>query len=210
VTSAGPREPVRYPPRGHRWTLPQITLPPGRPLFRLCQTRFPDPAFFGRTLTHRFDAPDRSYGVCYLGTTLDCCLVEALEVDVDAATLGASITGQTLSQYYAAVAVPRRDLMLARLADLGLNRLRIDLRVSSGNDYDVAREWSKAIHDHPTQVDGILYPSRHRDSLYCVALFERARDALQFTFWGTLGDPAVASLWAETTRILAECEVRVL
>lgn len=209
MTAAGPREPARFLPQRHDLHLPRLTLPAERPLFRLCQSRYPDPAYFGRALAYRFDAPDRSYGVCYLGSTLDCCLVEALEVEVDAATLGASITRQTLSQYYAAVAVPRRDLVLARLADHGLNHLRIDPRVSSGDD-DVARTWSKAIHDHPGQLDGILYPSRHPNSPYCVALFDRARDALELTVWGTLGDPSEASLWAETARILAECDVMVL
>lgn len=152
---AGPREPIRHPPSGHRWNLPQIVLPTGRPRFRLCQVRYPDPAFFGRTLIHRFDSPDGTYGVFYLGTTLDCCLVEAVAVEVDAATLHASITLQTLSRLYAAVAVPKRDLILARLVDTGLNQLRIDLRVSSGNDYDVARAWSKAIRDHPPNVDAV-------------------------------------------------------
>lgn len=161
-------------------------------------------------MTHRFDSPDHAYGVCYLGTTLDCCIVEALALDVDATSLGASITSQTLSQHYVAVVIPRRDLIVARLADSGLNQLRIDLRVSSGDNYGVARAWSKAIHDHPSQVDGILYPSRHRNSLYCVALFERARESLHFTTWGTLGDQTSTSLWVETARVLSECDIRVL
>src|SRR5258708_32400205 len=135
---------------------------------------------------------------------------EGKEVGGETAMEGAWSPLQTLSQAYAAGAVPRLDLSLARLADSGLNQLRIDLRVSSGDDYGVARAWSRAIHDHPAHVDGILYPSRHHNRLYCVAMFERARDALQFTTWGTLGDQAVTSLWAETARVLADCEIHVL
>jgi hypothetical protein len=43
-------------------------------LYRLTRIQFPDPAYFGRAALFRFDAPDRSFGVCYLGTSLDCCL----------------------------------------------------------------------------------------------------------------------------------------
>jgi hypothetical protein len=49
-----------------------------RQFFRLNPRRYPDPAFFSRGALHRFDAPGGSFGVCYLGTTLDCCLLEVL------------------------------------------------------------------------------------------------------------------------------------
>ena len=50
----------------------------GKQFFRLNPRRYPDPAFFGRGALHRFDALDGSFGVCYLGTTLDCCVLEVL------------------------------------------------------------------------------------------------------------------------------------
>ena len=83
-----PRRPAdrpRRPPAGDAWHLPVATVPAGRRLYRLTQTRFPDPAYFGRLVRYRFDAPDASYGVCYLGTTLAGCLLEALPLAHDAA-----------------------------------------------------------------------------------------------------------------------------
>ena len=41
---------------------------------------------------------------------------------------------------------------------------------------DVARKWSRAIHDHPAVLDGIAYRSKHDDDEVCIALFDRARD----------------------------------
>jgi len=42
--------------------------------------------------------------------------------------------------------------------------------------YDVTWAWSAALHHHPQAVDGIHYRSRHDDSGFAVALFDRARD----------------------------------
>jgi hypothetical protein len=47
-------------------------------LYRLTRLHFPDAAYVGRAALFRFDAPDRSFGVCYLGTSLDCCLLEVV------------------------------------------------------------------------------------------------------------------------------------
>jgi hypothetical protein len=47
-------------------------------LYRLTRLHFPDAAYFGRGAMFRFHAPDRSFGVCYLGTSLDCCLLEVV------------------------------------------------------------------------------------------------------------------------------------
>ena len=52
----------------------------------------------------------------------------------------------------------------------------IDLRVTGGDDYNLSQRWSGAIHRYHLLVDGIFYASRHHYGLYCVALFERARD----------------------------------
>ena len=44
--------------------------------------------------------------------------------------------------------------------------------------YDVCGAWADALHDHPEQPAGILYPSRFDPSERCVALFDRAAPAL--------------------------------
>lgn len=183
----------------------------GTPLYRLTGLRFPDPAYFGRGLRFRFDAPDRSYGVCYLGTSLDCCMVEVLTPTYRPAHTPPLIVAQPqLTSYYAAIATASRPLRLAQLADEGLLRLGIDQRHTGGDDYDLSGAWSLAIHDHIAAVDGIFYPSRHHNGLYSVALFERAAPAVTFKRWGDLGDPLVLDLWSETVRVLARFGVAVL
>jgi hypothetical protein len=47
-------------------------------LCRLTRLHFPDPACVGRAALFRFDATDSSGGVCCLGTSLACCLLEVM------------------------------------------------------------------------------------------------------------------------------------
>jgi len=51
-------------------------------------------------------------------------------------------------------------------------------QLGTGPDYAVAQRWSLALHDHPSAPDGILYHSRYDGSRRCLAVFDRARDAL--------------------------------
>lgn len=81
----------------------------------------------GQTLAYRFDEPDRSYGVCYLGTTLACCLLETLTLGKRRHTGTRFIQVEVLGQRYAAYATLQRDLRLAWLADAGLVRNGADL-----------------------------------------------------------------------------------
>src|SRR5437660_715545 len=75
----GPEVPLRAPPTGTDWKLYLLPpIAPGTPLYRFNLTAYPDPAHFGRHMKARFDAPDASYGVCYLGDSLDCCYLETL------------------------------------------------------------------------------------------------------------------------------------
>jgi hypothetical protein len=105
-------------------------------LYRLTLVRHPDPAYFGRAPVNRFDAPDGSYGDCYLGTTLDCCVAElllrVLARDEPAGTY--LLHPDQLRQYYAAWVSLARPLRLAWLADDGLVHLGIDQRVTGGDN----------------------------------------------------------------------------
>ena len=173
--------------------------------------RFPDPAYFGRGLRFRFDAPDRSYGVCYRGTSLDCCMLEVLTPAYHPAQNPPLIVTQTqLTSYYCAIATASRPLRLAQLADDGLVQLGVDQRHTGGDDYDLSGAWSLAIHGHSSAVDGIFYPSRHHNGLYSVTLFERAAPAMSFRRWGTLSDALVPDLWSEAARVLARFGIAVL
>ncbi len=209
-----PRRPGQLaaaPPLGTAWPLPIMTVDAGVTLYRFTRLQFPDPAYFGRGPLFRFDAPDHSFGVCYLGTSLDCYLLEVLTPIYRAATTPHVIVHRAqLASYYAARATLTRPLRLAYLADDGLARLGIDQRHTGGDDYDLSGAWALSIHAHDDAPDGIFYPSRHHNGLYSVALFERARAAVAFTRWGDRGDPRVPDLWSEMTRVLRRFVIAVL
>lgn len=205
-----PAERPTTPPGGDDWPLPAIAVPPGTRLFRLNLRRFDDPAYFGRRGVYRFDPPDRSFGVCYLGTTLDCCLLEVLLPARRPKSRERSLSRGQLREYSAAIATVVDSLLLAYLADDGLAQLGIDQRVTGGDDYVLSQAWAAAIYAHRGAVDGIFYPSRHHNGLYSVALFERARANLLFERWGVLGDRRFRSLWRDTERILTRFRIGLL
>lgn len=176
----------------------------------MTRLRHSDPAFFGRTRALRFDAPAAAFGVCYLGTSLACCFLEVFRLARRGLTDRLAITTAQLADYYAAIARSLRPLRLAFLADDGLVLLGIDQRVTGGDDYALSGRWANAIYRHAAQVDGIFYATRHHNGLYAVALFERAREAVECTRWGGLGDRGVADLWVETNAILERFQIDVI
>jgi hypothetical protein len=72
-----------------------------------------------------------------------------------------------------------RALRLARLYGNGLAVLGGTAQITHGGlPYDLPQSWSKALHDHKINLDGIAYRSRHDDNEVCFAVFDRAQDAL--------------------------------
>jgi hypothetical protein len=207
-----PDERPARPPRRRNWLLPIVEVPVGTRFFRLNSVAYPNPAYFGRRATLRFDAPDASYGVCYLGTSLDACFLEVLRPVRSRRMRRRFVTTTQLGAYYAALATVREPLRLAHLADDGLAQLGIDQRITGGDDYALSQRWSKAMYRHPAQVDGILYPTRHHNRLYTVALFERASEKVAFedALWGVLGDRTAPDLWVETVRIFRRFAIDLL
>jgi hypothetical protein len=121
----------------------------------------------GNTGLNRFDAPDASYGVLYLGCDTYCAFIEtfAHTSGTRTVTTGA-LKNRSLSQLK-----PTRPLRLIDLAASGaLVRIGVDSRLFAG-EYQRAQLWSKALHDHPAKVDGLLYLSRLDPSRRAVALF---------------------------------------
>jgi hypothetical protein len=207
VARHGPAQPPADPLPGTTWALPRLPVLVGTRLIRISGTAFPDPAYFGSNALHRFDAPDRSFGVCYMGTTLECCLHAQTRIAVAQPWV---IAEADLRLFYAAIVTVERQLDLAYLADAGLATLGIDQRHTGGDDYGLAKCWSAAIHAHSSDVDGIFYASRHHNRMYAVALFARARGKVRFDTWDTLGDRGVADLWVETERILRTYAIIVI
>jgi hypothetical protein len=61
---------------------------------------------------------------------------------------------------------------LAVFRGASLKKPGADGRVSTVVPYEVPQAWSKALHGHPEQVNGLVYQSRHLNTEPAVVLFE--------------------------------------
>jgi RES domain-containing protein len=162
--------------------------------------------FFGRKLTpgdNRFDAPAGEFGVLYVGRDAHCAFVETFLH----ATGVRFVTTAELSRRTLSVVEARRPLRLVDLRGRGLARMGADGALTAGTDYALTQKWSKAIHDHPRQPDGILYRARHDPSRSAAAIFERVQPELRTHGVGKLSDAARTNLLAD---ILDTYEVGLL
>lgn len=158
--------------------LPVVTLDlSAEPLYRIHRT-IHGPVFFNQPsvtkTTYRFDSPDSSYGVLYAAQTLEVCLHETLIRD--------TFHGQPLpflldeqevaSRAFTRLCTKNGDPLI--LADLttGLTWLGGDARIWTTADYTNPNLWSKAVHGHPGNFDGLLFISRFSQEP-AIAIFDR-------------------------------------
>jgi hypothetical protein len=127
-----------------------------------------NPIFFGNLRLFRFDAPDGSYKVLYAGSDAYCAFVETL-----ARAAGTRIVTTTELKNQALCELkPVRALRLIDLTQSGsLVRIGADARLFSG-EHRIAQLWSQALHNHPSAVDGLLYPSRLDPQRQGIVLFD--------------------------------------
>ena len=152
-------------------------LPAETVLYRIHRTRVDVLHFGPRTnlaARGRWDAPDDSYGVCYLAEKGHTAFAETLLRELDREEISES--GDLAPRSLAQVRV-NRPLLVAWMHGPGLRRLKANASVVQG-PYDTAGAWSHATHSHPRRVDGIRYQARHDDDDLSIALFERAHDAV--------------------------------
>ena len=125
------------------------------------------PVFFGKSGLNRFDAPAGSYRVLYAGRDAFCAFVE---------TFGRSagtriVTAAALRARSLAELKLRRAARLIDLTQSGaLVRMGADGNLFTG-DHTNSQAWSKALHRHPLEADGLLYPSRLDPARHAIALF---------------------------------------
>jgi hypothetical protein len=127
-----------------------------------------NPIYFGRSGQHRFDSPDGSFGVLYAGRDEYCAFIETFAKAAGSSTITTTeLKNRCLAELKAA-----RTLRLVDLTQSGtLFRLGADARLFSG-DHTISQAWSKALYDHPFNIDGLLSPSRLDPARHALALFE--------------------------------------
>ena len=140
---------------------------------------------FGISGNNRFDDPRREYGVFYAARSLGGAFAETCLRELGATLIPlARIAARSVS-----IIETTAKLRLVGLHGPGLARVGGTAALTSGT-YDISQPWSRAIHTHPSIVDGIVYRSNHDNSELCVALFVRCRAHLRAGLSGPLaGDP---------------------
>ena len=163
-------------------TLDRVTIEAGKQFGRLYLSRYPDPLGFGRTQS-RFSDPRRRipanrFGVLYLGSTLKVCFVEAVLRDRGDGRNGDLLLDEEelVARSFANIEVTT-PLTLLDLREDGPLRMGIPSDVARGSKQRLARRWSLAFHEHPVQLDGILYPSRLNGEIN-LAIYDRAMGKL--------------------------------
>ena len=176
-----PLDPHPLPPENfNRLQLP-LSYNNGSDYYRLNRVDFNSAIYFDRSGEGRFDGAKQSYGICYLGETIEAAFIECF---------GRELGIRFLSQEFIKsrnlfIVGSKRELKLVDLFGSGLAKLGADKRLTGG-DYDLSRQWAKAIYQHPERVDGIRYYSRHDDTQLCCGLFDRIVRQLQEKNTGNL------------------------
>lgn len=126
---------------------------------------------------YRFDSPDGSYQVCYLGLTERTAFVEGV---VHRAIPRRIISEKTLAARAISEVHVVEKIRAARLYGKYLLPTGATNAVTHGEPYETASQpWSKAIHEHPDHVDGILYSAKHDESQIALVLFDRAAHKIE-------------------------------
>lgn len=150
-----------------------------------------DPLHFSARGTSRFD-PVGGAGALYLAAELAGALMEAFDDRWGpVGSLGRSVTRQELNEWWVTLV----DVPLIEMFDAtgrNLSKLGTDAQLLTG-DYPTTQLWARRLMDHPQQVGGILYRSRHDPTRLDVALFQRP-GLLPARFDAQL-DPAGALKW---------------
>jgi len=157
-----------------------VSVKPER-LFRVSRFRDGEP-HFGRTGANRFDDPRRPlrkrFGTCYLGLGVAVAVAETVLHD-EVAVIGRFQVASNELTRRNVVNFTGLPLALADCTGVALKRMGLDGRFSTELAYDVTQRWSVAIHQHPAQVDGFVFVSRHINTGQAVVLFDRAAGKLQ-------------------------------
>jgi hypothetical protein len=161
-----------------RATLHITTVGPGQTFGRIYLTRYPDPIGYSKSPSRFSDprrrAPKNRFGVLYLGDTLKVCFLEAVLRDRRDGIVGDYSVGENelRTRRYARIAAIS-PLHLVDLRGDGCVRMGVPSDVARGASQTLAQRWSLAFHQHPSQPDGIIYPSRLNEDT-CVAIYDRA------------------------------------
>jgi hypothetical protein len=132
--------------------------------------------YFGTTGGNRFDDPRREFGTCYFGLSLRCAFAETVLHDEIGAD-GFQLVREELDRYVLSFE-GTEELVLAKLLGAPLKRLGGTGELSTILPYAIPQAWARAVHEHPQNVDGIVYQAKNVNDEQAVVVFDRARHKL--------------------------------
>lgn len=161
-------------------TLP-VTDVDAASLLRISRYNTGEP-FFGKTRKNRFDDPRKlakakRFGTCYTGFTLECAFAETVLHNRIAVNGGFEVPAYELEDPFV-VRFKSAPLCVAVLLGTELKTLGADGELSTITPYDIPQKWALAVHEHPAEVDGLVYMSKHVNNQYALVLFDRAKSKL--------------------------------
>ena len=147
----------------------RVGLRPGTGLHRIHGAGFASNAFnpcLGRP--SRFAPLLRPDGTCistmYAASTFECAVHETLFHEIQHDARHKSVRFGELEHLDYAVVRPQRELVLAGLFEPDLNKwglTRRQLIDTFAADYDATVKWAVALHDACSDIDGLVWTSRH-------------------------------------------------
>jgi RES domain len=168
-----------------------VELDPGTTFSRIHDRNY-GPIFFGRSRRFRFDSPDLSFGVLYVGQDESCAFIETFGQETGIRV----VTRNALEERHLSYVKIMQRLTLIDLAGSGaLARIGADSRLFSGS-HVIAQRWSAALRDHPTKPAGLLYPARHDPARNACAFFDLPESVFEISNAGSLLDPSHDALLA--------------
>nr|WP_080964154.1 RES family NAD+ phosphorylase [Rhodopseudomonas palustris] len=197
---------AKYPgPTFAKSRLVTATIPVNSTWRRIYETRFPNPLGYGPGLSRFSDPTGKAFGLLYMGASLKVAFVETILRDrADGRGDDCLIEMNELEARSVATITPNAPLTLVNLTRDGPIKMGIPSDVVGARDQSLAQHWSVAFHDHPSQPDGVLYPSRLNEER-CIALYDRAIGKLTAT-----ATPRLLDCDIELAAILNDLEIAIV
>lgn len=178
--------------------MPTARIASGQVLYRVHGAHDPAHWYGLREASWRWDDPARGYGVLYLGRSLVGPFAETLLRRPS----DREVTWSRIAQKRSATFVTTRPLRLAKIHGPGLAWFGVTAsQAASDTDpaaptlaYETTQRISAIVHNE-TGLDGIQYRSRFDSDELCIALFDRASDAVALQAERQLFDKG----WVERT-----------
>ena len=139
--------------------------------------------FFDRSGYGRWDGKNQGYGILYVGADFHAVYIESYGRKPEQRNIRADrllITENELDRRFLARFTSNRRLRFVQVYGNGLQKLGVDAGITSclPQEYEFPREWGRAFHQHPENIDGICYLSRHDNTRLCYGIFDQMASAI--------------------------------